>query len=165
MILGGPSPGRMQDLRGIRGTGFLLLPSGFLKCSRRTRLAAGTNCGAAAAYISAIFFYYTTHRILAPQAVKPLRKQWRYTFFSPFWVCEWWNLFRHGNLWDKNSTSSGALYFKRFPFEVSMSVHYPWRIIHVLKIPKWISMYLCCSHEPWTALRVFLNEWISRHGY
>ena len=29
----------------------------------------------------------------------------------------------------------------------------------------WISMCLCYIQEPWTSIRVFLSEWIFRHGY
>jgi len=30
---------------------------------------------------------------------------------------------------------------------------------------EWISMSLCYIHEPWMSIRVFLSEWIFRHGY
>jgi len=48
---------------------------------------------------------------------------------------------------------------------VEASVRYPCRIIHLLKIHKWVSMCLCYIHEPWMSIRVFLSEYIFRHGY
>ena len=42
---------------------------------------------------------------------------------------------------------------------------YPCRIIHLLEIHEWIFMRLCYIDEPWMSIRVFLSEWIFRHGY
>jgi len=44
-------------------------------------------------------------------------------------------------------------------------MQYPCRIIHLLKIYKWISMSLCYIHEKLMSIRVFLSEWIFRHEY